>query len=254
MSSTGRYLYGIIRAEDGAGLALPGLDDGDQPTQVAMLPVGGLGVLLSPYPAERKVPPLRKNLLAHNRVIREVLDRTTILPLGLGQVAGSEDELVTALTPVLDELRGELRRLQGRVEMDLGLRIAAPNVFAYLVSQDEELRAARDQIFAPGRAPTQSEKLDLGRLFEERLAALRQEHEERVSAALRAVADDVAPQKVQGEAAVLKLAVLVRREALPALEAKVSEIAATYPADYAFDYRGPFAPFHFTAVDIRLAS
>ena len=52
----------------------------------------------------------------------------------------------------------------------------------------------------------------------------------------------------------MDLAFLVQRDALKVFEDRVAEVAGTYPAQYLFNYSGPWAPFNFVEIDLRTAA
>ena len=68
--------------------------------------------------------------------------------------------------------------------MGLRVNLDVPNIFEYLVRTYDELRIARDELLRPNREPTQDEKIELGRLFQNILESARDEHVETVSKSL----------------------------------------------------------------------
>lgn len=254
MASKGRYLYGLVRASAGLDFGCLGLQDQDEPRPVYALQVDSVAAVISEYSAPERVLPLRRNLDPHNAVIREIMKTTTIVPMAFGHVAKSEQAVRRALRRNLGEIRAELDRLEGKVEMGLKVLWDVDNIFEYFVGVDPELAALRDQIFGRSRAPTVSEKLELGRRFEEQLAAQREQQAQRVVETLTASSAELRLNPPKGEKTVMNLAFLVEREQLKQFEEKVYEVAATFPTHYIFDYNGPWAPFHFVELDLRTAA
>ena len=252
MASMGKYLYGLIRTEEDWDLGAVGLECEGAPARVHSVRVGTVAAIVSNYVLRGKIPPLRRNLEPHNRVIQEVMKRTTIVPMAFGHVAKSELELQKTLKRNVDAVEVELGRVEGKVEMGLKIRWDVENIAEYFVSTDDELKAYRDEIFGRSRAPSQPEKLELGRMFERVRDREREEHAERVAEACRAIARDVKVNPPKGEKAVADLAFLVEREKVPAFEQLIYQVAGTFPAQYVFDYSGPWAPFNFVALEFQV--
>lgn len=77
----------------------------------------GLAAVVSRYEGEA-VSVTRENVLAHERVVRQVLAQTTPLPFRFGTLA-SESRLRSYLTTQQDALESQLARVRGCVEMSV---------------------------------------------------------------------------------------------------------------------------------------
>jgi hypothetical protein len=249
--SAGLYLYGIVRAADAVELGPIGLEVDGSPGVVTPIVIDDIAVMASPFPARGKVLPMRKNLDAQSRVLRQLMTAPGgLLPLRFGHVVPNEREIRKTLSSRLPQLVQELSHLAGKVEMALKVMWDGDNVFDLLVSQDAALSAMRDQLFAGGREPSRDEQMEIGRVFAARLDDTRRGHVERVIAALEEHVLDVREDPVQDVKAVMNLSILVSRAALPALEKRVDEIAEMLPDALLVKYTGPFAPFHFVDLDL----
>lgn len=254
MPSTGRYLYGLIRATEDMDFGCMGLEHDGTPARVYTLRVESLAAVVSEFSTRQKVLPLRKNLDPHHKVIREVMKTMTIVPMKFGHVAKNEQEIAKALRRNRDGIRAQLDQVDGKVEMGLKVKWDVDNIFEYLVGVDPELQAYRDQIFGRSSAPSQAEKIELGRMFEERLNREREEQTERVSEMFRPCCSDVKVNPPKNEKMVMDLAFLVDRAGLKPFEERVYQVAGTFPAQYVFDYTGPWAPFNFVELDLQSAA
>lgn len=254
MASTGRYLYGLIRATEDLDLGAIGLPFNDAPGRVFTVRVDALAAVVSELPPKQKILPLRKNLDPHHKVIREVMKTTTIIPMTFGHIAKSEVEIERALRRNRERIEAQLDRLAGKVEMSVKVKWDVENIFEYFTTIDPELRAYRDQLFGRANAPTQGEKLELGRMFEERRDQEREDQRERVTEMFRRCASEVKVNPAKSDAMVMDLAFLVPRDRVTAFEECVYQVAGTFPAQYVFDYSGPWAPFNFVDLDLRSAA
>jgi hypothetical protein len=254
MPTPGRYVYGIVRTTEDLSYGHIGLEHAGEPGLVFTVRAQTCAAVVSEYEAESQVLPLRKNLDPHHRVIREVMKTGTIIPMTFGHVAASEDEVLWLLRRNRDEICRELDRLDGKVEMTLKVLWDVDNIFEYFLELDPELADRRDQIFGRSHAPSQAEKIELGRKFEELLNREREKQTGRVIAAFRPCCSEVAANPVKNEKSVMDLAFLVDRERTRDFEERVNQVAGTFPAQYLFDYGGPWAPFDFAGLELQTAA
>jgi hypothetical protein len=135
--ATGRYLYGVVRADALAALEDAGLDlDG------FLLPVchEGLCGLTSAVPAELG----REALVRHADLTQRVFERVTILPARFGVVFSGADQVVAELLrPYQDQLTAQLDRLDGMVQVDVTCVHREEQALALLLRSDRALAVRR---------------------------------------------------------------------------------------------------------------
>jgi len=254
MATTGLYLYGLIRTDEDMGFGEIGLEYDGKPGRVYTLRVDSIAAVVSDYAARGKILPLRRNLDPHNRVIREVMKRVTIVPMTFGHVAKGTDEISRMMRRNRSDIRSQLDRVSGKVEMSLKIKWGVENIFEHFVSVDPELRAQRDEIFGRSGTPSQPEMIELGRMFEQRLTREREEQTERVIELFRSYSGEVKVNPPKNEKVLMDLALLVDRSELKRFEEQVYQVANSFPAEYVFDYTGPWAPFNFVELDLQKAA
>ena len=177
------------------------------------------------------------------------MEHTTILPAAFGHVARDVQQVTAMLRRHGAALLRELTRLDRRVEMTVRVAWDVQNIFSHLVGKHPELAVLRDRIFAGGRQVDANDKIELGRLFEERREARRAEVVQRVIESLQPLTAGAHVSRVNGDKAAADLAFLVARADVEAFRDRVTEIAADWPSEYAFQCSGPWAPFNFTQMD-----
>ena len=251
MSRVGLFVYGFVSATEDRILEATGVDFNGAPGRVRIVSYEGVGVAVSDYATTAKVLPTRKNLDCHNRVIRGLLDQGAIIPMSFGQVARGVPALTKFLKQNHKSIRQELSRLDNKVEMSLRIRWDVENIFDYFVRQDHELAEARDRIFLRPGTPSQDEKMELGRLFEDRLQEERSKHTEQLVEQFRPATSDLKVNPPKGEKTVLDLVMLVDRKSVEQFEKQVYQVAEAYPNQYTFDFNGPWAPFSFVELELR---
>jgi hypothetical protein len=245
-SQTGLYLYGITVADHMLS-PLSGVGGAD----VEFVIEGGVAAVVSQLGVSR-VRPQRTNLAAHHRILRDLAEQRPVLPVVFGTITGNEGELRRVLRRNQDALADLLDRLRDKVEMGLKVYWDLPNVFEYFVATHQELEAMRNRLFRPGRKPTVEEKVELGERFVSLLQQARERHTRRVQEALAAYCVDVRRIDPGEERMILKLACLVEKDRQERWEEGVRQAATLFDDHYRFDYNGPWPPYNFADVDLRL--
>ena len=244
---TGRYVYALISV----AAAQPQYDSiGIDGAAVYSIAVGQVAAVVSDV-ANRTIRPERRHLAAHQQVLRRLFEQTTPLPATFGTIADGCEGIHTILSRNQATFLRQLQRLADTVEMGLKVLWDVPNIFAYFVNTDTELKALRDRFFHGGRDPSVEEKLELGRVFERLLRERRALHTEEVVQVLRTRCLEIKENDPRTEREVMDLACLVERRAQRTFEEGVFEAAKSFDSSYAFDFSGPWPPHSFTELDLE---
>lgn len=246
-AAAGRYIYAIVPDQGTRSLGPVGLDE----TEVYTIGDGRVAAVVSDL-ASSRIRPQRRNMAAHQEVLKRLLRDTTPLPAAFGLVADDD----AAITRILKDNRvaflSQLERVQNRVEMGLRMTWDVPNIFEYFVGAHPELQELRDDFFRDGANLTQDQMITLGRSFERLLEQDREEHTEQVEGVLRACCREIKRNKVRTEKEIMNLACLVDRGQVAAFEQAVLQAARPFDNNFAFDFNGPWAPHNFVEMDIKL--
>ena len=254
MATTGRYLYGLIRTKEDADFGAIGLEHDGSRGRVHTLLVDSMAAVVSDFSPRERLLPLRKNIEPHNEVLKTVMRTTTVVPMTFGHVVRSDEEIRKTLRRHKAAIGAQLDRVSGAVEMGLKVKWDVDSIYDYIVGVDPELAALRDQIFGRSNAPTQNEKMELGKLFEDRLNREREEQTDRVLELFKGDARESKANVPKGEKMVMDLAFLVDRDAQKRFEERIYQVAGAFPTEYVFDYSGPWAPFHFVDLDLGIGA
>jgi len=248
-SRSGRYLYALVdnqvRPDLPAGFS--GLDG----TPVYVIPDGRLAAVVSDVPIQR-IRPERRNLAAHQKVLKQLSETGSVLPMAFGMIADGTPAIRRILEVNQDELVEQLERVAGKVEM--GLRVAwdVPNVFEYLVNVHPELKETRDHLFSGRGEPSREDLIEIGRMTDRTLSDDRDTHAEAVENVLSQYCFEIKRNKCRTEREVMNLALLVGRDALTQFEAGILDAAKLFDDNFLFDYNGPWAPHNFVEMTITL--
>lgn len=239
------YLYAIVLGLEGAILGPIGLES----QTVYSITSGRVSAVVSGAP--EKLRPERRHLAAHHEVLKRLMaGSNAVLPVTFGTVAVGRKAVYQILSRNNKDVLDTLRRVTGCVEMGLRVTWDVPNIFEYFVDTHPELRAARDQFVSARRAPSQDDKIELGRLFDRLLGEDRETNAARVEEVLVPHCVETKRNTSRNEREVVNLACLVKRERQEEFEAAVFEAAKFFDDRYAFDFNGPWPPHNF--VDMAL--
>lgn len=240
----GKYIYAIVDEAGEQTYGPIGLNGG----LVYTLSHGSVAAVVSDM-MDKRIRPERKNLAAHNAVVKRLMEDGTILPAAFGTLAGSAKAVRDILKKNRDTLVEELNLVRGKVEMGLRVTLDVPNIFEYIVNSSPELAALRDSVMGKQHGPSQMDQIELGRLFDRLLTQERERYTEAAMQVLGRLCVDI-KQNPPREGEVMHLACLVERDAQKSFEDGVFEAAKLFDNNFGFDFNGPWAPHNFVNVNL----
>ncbi|MEJ2717971.1 MAG: GvpL/GvpF family gas vesicle protein [Deltaproteobacteria bacterium] len=243
-----KYLYAVMKAPDNVDLTAKGVAD----RTVFAIDEQGIAALASDLPAKR-IRPQRRHFAAHQAVLKELMERDSLLPMSFGVVADNAAKVRRFLAENRSSIEDQLDRVQGKVEMGLRVTWDLDNIFEFMIRKHPELMAARDQAFGNGASPSRDQMIEIGRMFESFLSSDRQAHYDRVWEKLTPHCFEIKNNACREECEVMNMACLVGRNAVDRFEQGVFVAAAQFDNDYAFDYSGPWAPYNFVDLSVDLS-
>ncbi|MCX6141785.1 MAG: GvpL/GvpF family gas vesicle protein [Ignavibacteriales bacterium] len=245
----GKYFYAVILCNGNHDLDLTGL----QGCKVHTIAYKDIAAVVSDHPVE-KVSMIRKNLSPYHDVTRRFAETCTTIPAKFGQIAESEERLVTVLRGSYSRIRKELERLDRKVEMGLKVTWEVTNLFEYFLRTDTALRTMRDRIYAAQTPPSKMQLIELGSFVSERMKIRKEAISERIVSALH---DAVAEEKLDDpneEKTVMSGWFLVSKEHQLGFVESVKEATGFLSEEYLIKINGPWVPFNFVehiALDIH---
>lgn len=253
-STGGTYVYAVVSGEQAVEYGSIGLDG--SPVYRITDEAGGAERLaaLASQITRARVRPERRNVAAHNAVLRRALDggEPAILPMAFGLIAEDDQAVRILLHKNRAALQEQIARVAGKVEMGLRVLWDVPNLFEYFVNRRPELLKARDAI-GDIRQARHADMLTLGQMFERALNEEREHHFRSVEAVLTRNGLLVKQNPPRSEREVLNLACLVPRELQHDFDRIVDEAAASFDSHYTFDISGPWAPHNFITLSLTAA-
>ncbi|NCA69382.1 MAG: GvpL/GvpF family gas vesicle protein [Sphingobacteriia bacterium] len=246
-AGSGRYIYAFIPDAGTMRLGRIGLEE----AEVYTIGDGRVAAVVSNLAGSR-IRPQRRNMAAHQEVLKRLMRDQTPLPAAFGLLAESDAAIVRILADNQESFLDQLARVEGAVEMGLRMTWDVPNIFEYFVSAHSELQEMRDLYFRDGDTLTQDQMINLGRTFERLLESDREDYTDRVEAVMQGCCREIKRNNCRTEKEIMNLACLIDRKDQERFEKAVLQAARPFDNNYAFDFNGPWAPHNFVEMDIQL--
>lgn len=245
----GKYLYGIIDAPAPASFASPGI--GGRGDEVHTLVLGRLAAVVSNSP-RIEYDNSRRNMMAHTRVLEEVMAGHTLLPVCFGTVASDETTIIERiLRERREELFGLLEQMRGRMELGLKATWREDVIFQEILAENADIRKLRDSLV--GRSPERShfERIRLGEQIGQAMERKRREDEERILDRVRPFVHKTRLNKPIGDQMVVNAAFLVDAPLEGDLDSAIRAMDAEWGHRLTFKYVGPVPPYNFVTITIH---
>jgi hypothetical protein len=248
-SSAGKYVYCIIEADRPRSFGRIGV--GGRGDQVYTIHHGGLAAVVSDTPV-RPYDPTRENALAHEHVNDTVMQEFTVIPMSFGTVFVSEQNVVEFLKDTAETLSDVLRKMKDKIEFGLKVNWDPDTVLRDLAQESEGIRRLKEEILSKRLASTYFARTQLGRLVEQAMSDKADGYVRAIYGHLRDCAIASRHNKPIGEKMILNAAFLVERDQTGRFDQEVQVLAHRYEGTLRFLYTGPWPPYNFVNIRLRL--
>lgn len=245
----GKYVYCIIEIKEPRSFGQIGI--GGRGDDVCTIHHDGLAAVVSNTPIV-VYDPTRENVFAHETVNETVMREFTVLPMAFGVLFRTQEDIIELLRGTYDALRDVLAKMEGKVEFGLKVNWDRERVIAELEQESEEIRNLKEQITSRASGSTYFARMQLGRLIETALTDKADAYLREVYDALRHTAVASRANKPIGDKMIMNAAFLIEREREPEFDTRVKDIAAKYEGKLSFKYTGPWPPYNFVHIRLKL--
>lgn len=244
----GKYLYAII--EDSEPQEFTTLGIGERGDKVYTLHSNGLAAVVSSSPIV-KYPVTRDNMVAHQKVLEEVMKEFTLLPVRYCTIAEDEEKIKEKLLKArAGEFKDLLAKMKGKVE--LGVRAFWTNterIFGEIISENEELAQLKKKIAEEkSEQKVYAGKIKIGEMVKLALEEKKKKEAEILLDSLRGLAEDMRENNILGDRNFLNAAFLVRKEKEEVFDKKVNQLQQELGDRTKLNYFGPIPPCNFVEV------
>ncbi|WP_203980751.1 GvpL/GvpF family gas vesicle protein [Planotetraspora silvatica] len=166
------YVYGIV-PED-VDISPDAVGVGDPPGRVRLIRHGEIGALVSDVAVDRPLG-RAEDLVGHEALLDGAAAEVPVLPLRFGAVLTSPEAVVgELLEPHHDEFVAALKEIEGHVQYVIRATYGERSVLHEILADNAEVRRLRDQIRGLPEDATRGERIRIGELITQAIAAKRE--------------------------------------------------------------------------------
>lgn len=248
-ADAGKYVYCIIKCPRTREFGSIGIGEGTNPVYTVQF--GELAAVVSDTPL-RIYDPTRENVLAHEFVNETVMREHTVIPMSFGTLFRTESDIVELLKSTYQAFDDVLEKMADKIEFGLKVLWDRDRVIATLEQDNEEIRRLRDEIGRSAQSSTYFARMQLGRLVESALEEAGNAFVREIHEVLRPAAVASRANKPIGDRMIMNAAFLVERERERSFDERVKEISRKYETMLTFKYTGPWPPYNFVNIKLKL--
>jgi len=255
----GKYIYCIIETKIERNFGPMGI--GGRRDEVTTIGYKDLGMVISNSPMTKYVVS-RENLLAHERVIEEVMKEFSVLPVRFCTIASSADEIRELLDRRDREFKNLLRDMDHKIELGIkGLWINMDTIFKEIAVENKEIKRLKEKMQdgkhkknIPSTRAFLEAKMEVGMLVEEALKRKKEKEAENIVEALRRTAFNHKRNNTIGDEMFINAAFLVDRGREKEFDNIMDDLSEKYGKRTKFIYAGPLPPYNFVNIVIYPAA
>ncbi|MBO0911401.1 MAG: GvpL/GvpF family gas vesicle protein [Acidobacteria bacterium] len=246
---SGRYLYGILESRDSRDFGRIGIGGTGEP--VYTVNYRDLAAVVS-NTAVYVFDPTRENALAHERVIERVMENDTVIPMSFGAVFRTEQDIREVLKSVYSSLKDVLDQMSGKLEFGLKVNWDRDRIIEDLKQEDPEIRKFHQEILRKHLETTYLARMQLGRMVDRALSQRSIGYVREIYEALSGVCVVSRDNQPIGDKMIMNAAFLVERDRELEFDEAVNRIAKKCGERLKFRYTGPWPPYNFVNIRLKL--
>jgi hypothetical protein len=251
-SNTATYLYAIVAAEEAPSLPVAGVDG--EWTVHAIVRNGLAAVVgtsaLEDYRGLQR-PQAAAYLVAHQRVVEQIIADYRALPVKFGTVLPNESYVVELLDQERDLFIRTIERFAGRIQMEAVVLWDLHQVFAE-IGQEADIVEIKARIADRPAEETTDERVLAGMLAQASLEMRRDALTTGILPRMRALAEDIVVNPIMDDSMILNAALLMRADVEPRLDALLDTLDHEYAGALTFRCVGPLPPYSFATVEVQV--
>lgn len=237
------YVYGIAPADVEPDPKAGGV--GDPPSSVTTVRHGDIAALVSEIAVDQPLG-TPEDLNAHAQLLDSAAATHPVLPMRFGAVLTGPDAVADELLAAHhDEFAEALDELEGRAEYVVKCRYVEEAILAEVLAENPEAAQLREAIRGKSEDAGRDDRIALGELINNSIAAKREEDTRKVVDALNELGFDVNLREPTHEEDAAHVACLAETAKQGELENAISRLASVWSGRVNVRLLGPLAPYDF---------
>jgi len=246
----GKYIYGIIRYAGPIDYGPIGI--GTRDDIVYGVCFNDISAIVSNSPIIQ-YGARRANIIAHQKVLEEVMKRFTVLPVRFSTISEHNDNtgILRILERDYNKFSDLLNKMEGKKE--LGLKVLAHEEAMYesIVEKYEDIRILRGKLINLHPDKTHYHRTKIGEMVSEALKKENEHYKNKILSVLNPQSEDVKINDNYGDMMILNVAFLIKNSAEPGFDKAVKDFDEKYGRFMTFKYVGTLPPYNFVNLVIN---
>jgi len=248
----GKYIYGIIRHNEPINFGPIGI--GKRSDQVYGINYNGITAVVSNSPVV-EYEARRVNMIAHEKVLEEMMKKFTVLPVRFSTISGYNDDegILRIMEKEYNNFNDLLIRMEGKKE--LGIKVLAYEqealMYQSIINKYNDIRILRDKLMDLPADKSHYQRMKIGEMVAEALKKETENYKKVILDVLNPLAEEVKINKNYGEMMILNAAYLIKNSSEAAFDKAVSDLDQKYGNLMTFKYVGTLPPYNFVNLVIN---
>jgi len=263
-SRLGRYIYGIIKANEikssascGSIGTTPGGFQTDE--EICMVIHRDIACVFSNSPLQDYSSLLKETLghllVKHQTIIEKIMKNHTIIPMKFGTTVCDDDEIVQVLKRGYSQFKELLSQMDGKIELDLiAVWNDLGNIIKEIGEEDEKIKELKQEIAKKPPDKSFQDRIKIGMMIKDALDKRKEKEQTHIIDFLKAVAVDFQKHQVMDDKMILNCAFLLEKNNEPEFDAKLKELDREYKQEVNFRCVGSLPPYSFATCQLRKIS
>lgn len=252
----GHYIYCIIAANEERDFPVKGI--GDRGDGVYSICYQDIGAVISDSPI-MKYPVNRKNTIAHQLVMEEVMKEYTVLPVRFctiaedqGGVSSKERIKEKILKERYEEFQGLLAEMDNKAELGVkALWTDMDLIFQEIVEGNREIRILRNRVGSMKGVEAHNERIRLGGLVKSGVENKKEKEASQILKTLKEISADSRINDTFSDKMLLNAAFLVDKDRVEGFDSRMNQLAESRKGRIKFKYVGPMPPANFVEIVVK---
>jgi hypothetical protein len=246
----GKYIYGIIRH---SGLLDYGpIGMGKRGDMVYSINFRNISAIVSNSPIiiyEAR----RVNMIAHEKVLEEVMKQFTVLPVRFSTISEHSDDsgILRILEKDYNRFDEMLYKMEGKKELGIKVLAHETPIYESILEKYDEIRTLKGKLMNLPADKTHYQRMKIGEMVAEALKKETANYKNIILDALNPLADDVKINDNYGEMMILNAAFLIKNTVEPTFDKVVSDLDEKFGHLMTFKYVGTLPPYNFVNLVIN---
>lgn len=249
MEKEGKYIYCIIGTKQERNFGPVGI--GGRGDEVLTISYDDLSMVAGNCPMS-KLEVNRQNLLAHEKVIEEVMKEfDSVLPVRFGTIASGADEIRNLLDRRYREFKTALRDMEHKIELGVkGIWKNMDVVFKEIVEENKDIKKMKEKLQNDKGKKNIQAKMETGKMVAEALAKKKEKEAEKIVDTLRRTTVNYKLNKTMGDGMFINAAFLVDKGREKEFDNIMDDLSEEYKDRVKFMYAGPLPVYNFVNIVI----